>query len=183
MALLYLDTSALVKLYLDEPGSERMEELASPEFGNRLAICSITQVEFHAAIWRRRRSREFGDAAAKRAIEQFNVHLRVRFARHSLDDRMLDLASELTSRHPLRAYDAVQLASCLALARTMPESPTFVCADRRLLTAAKAEGLSVLDPSESEEPPVQDPAAAEEPPVLDPAESEEPPANPPIPSP
>ena len=183
MTLLYLDTSALVKLYIDEPGSDRVKELALSDAGARLAICSIAQVEFHSAVWRLRRVGELDVNAAKQAAELFDSQFRDKFVRHSLDDWTLNRASELTSRHPLRAYDAVQLASCLALARTMPESPTFVCADRRLLTAAKAEGLPVLDPSEAEEPPVQDTADAEEPPVLDPAESEEPPANPPIPSP
>ena len=183
MALLYLDTSALVKIYLDETGSERMRKLASPDEGNRLATCSITQVEFHAAIWRRRREGEFDGDTTERTIEQFNGRLRDDFLRRPVDDRTLDLASELISRHPLRGYDATQLAACLDLARAERELPTFVCADRRLLTAAIAEGLPVLDPSEAEEPPVQDSAAAEEPPVLDPAESEEPQANPPSPSP
>ena len=183
MALLYLDTSALVKLYINEPGSERMEDLAVSDADARLSICLVTQVEFHAAIWKRHRVRELGYGAAKQAAELFDSQFRDRFLRRPLNDRTLDLASELTSRHPLSGYDAVQLASCLALAATELEPPTFVCADRRLLRAAEAEGLSVLDPSEAEEPPVLDPAAAEEPPVLDPAESEEPPANPPIPSP
>ena len=167
MELLYLDTSALVKLYINEPGSERMEELASPELGNRLAICSITQVEFHAAIRRRRREGGLDDKGVELAIELFNVRHETEFVRHSIDDRMLNLASELTSRHPLRGYDAVQLAACLSLARIMPDPPTFVCADRDLLTAAESEGLPVLDPTEAEEPPVFDPAAAEEPPGLD----------------
>ena len=156
MALLYLDTSALVKLYLNELGSERMEELASEDSDHDMAICSITQVEFHAAIWRRRREGEFDDAATERVIERFNVRIRTEFVRYLIDDWTLDLASELISRHPLRGYDAVQLAGCLSLARIMLEPPTFVCADRRLLTAAEEEGLPILDPTEAEEPPVLD---------------------------
>ena len=148
MALLYLDTSALVKLYINEPGSERVEELASEYSGNSVAICSITQVEFAAAIWRRRRTGEFGDAATERTIERFNVRVRTEFVRYLIDGWTLDLASELISRHPLRGYDAVQLAGCLSLARVMPDPPTFVCSDRRLLTAAEAEGLPVLDPNQ-----------------------------------
>ena len=167
MEFLYLDTSALVKIYINEPGTDRMKELASPNAGNRLAVCSITQVEFHAAIWRRHRIRELDDEEAELAIELFNVRLETEFVRHSIDDRMLNLASELTSRHPLRGYDAVQLAACLSLARIVTESPTFVCADGDLLTAAQAEGLPVLNPAAAEEPPVLDPSEVEEPPVLD----------------
>ena len=168
MALLYLDTSALVKTYIDERGSERMRELASPDAGNRMAICSITQVEFHAAIRRLRRVGELDGGEVERAAEQFNGHLRIRFLRRPVGDRTLDLASELTARHPLRGYDAVQLAACLVLDAGESESPTFVCSDRRLLAAAESEGLSVLDPTEEEEPPALEPAEAEEPPVPDP---------------
>ena len=100
MALLYLDTSALVKLYLNEPGSERVEELASEDSDNSVAICSITQVEFHAAIWRRWRSGEFDDAATERTIERFNGRLETDLLRCPVDDRTLNRASELTSRHP-----------------------------------------------------------------------------------
>ena len=147
MALLYLDTSALVKLYLDEPGSERMEELASEDSGNSVAVCSITQVEFHAAI-RRRRTGELDNEEVELAIELFSTRLRTDFMRRPVDDRTLDLASALTSRHPLRGYDAARLAACLDLARAERDPPTFVCADRTLLTAAEAEGLPVLNPEQ-----------------------------------
>lgn len=148
MALLYLDTSALVKIYIDERGSERMNELASPDADHDLAICLVTQVEFHSAIRRRRRVGELGDEAVKQAAESFDSQFRAKFLRRPLNDWTLNLASELTSRHPLRAYDAVQLASCLALEMDTGLSPTFVCADRRLLDAAEAEGLAVLDPEQ-----------------------------------
>ena len=167
MALLYLDTSALVKLYIDEPGSERMEELASEDSGNRVAICSITQVELHAAIWRRHRIRELDDEEVELAIELFNGRLETDLLRCPVDDRTLNRASELTSRHPLRGYDATQLAACLVLETRLGESPTFVCADRALLTAAEGEGLPVIDPAAAEEPPVLDTSESEEPPVLD----------------
>ena len=148
MALLYLDTSALAKIYLNEPGTERMRELASCASGNRVAICSITQVEFHAAIWRRRREGGLDDEEVGLAIELFNARLETDLLRCPVDDRTLNRAAELTSRHPLRGYDATQLAACLVLETRMGESPTFVCADRRLLTAAEAEGLAVLDPNQ-----------------------------------
>ncbi len=156
MALLYLDTSALVKIYLDERGSERMRVLASPDSEYRLAVCSITQVEFHAAIWRRHRIGELDSERIEFAIERFNVRLGTEFLRCSVDDRTLNLASDMVAQHGLRAYDAVQLAACLVLETRADEAPTFVCADRRLLDAAEAEGLAVLDPEQA--PPGEDDA-------------------------
>ena len=115
MALLYLDTSALVKLYVSERGSERMAELASEDAPDSLATSAITQVEFHSAIDRQRRLRggDAGEEATGRALEKFNNHFRSEVFRYPVDDQTLDLACDLVHRYALRAYDAVQLAACL----------------------------------------------------------------------
>ena len=147
MALLYLETSAPVKIYVEERGSERMKELALSDVGNRPAVRSITQVEFHAAINRRRREGDLDDEAAKQAADLFDNHIRTKFIRRPVDDRTLNLASALAARHPLRGYDAVQLAACLLLSDETRMDLTFVCADRRLLNAARSEGLSVVNPA------------------------------------
>ena len=149
MALLYLDTSALVKLYIEETGSERMVELASEDTGHDLATCAITQVEFHSAIDRRRRLRggDMGEDASERAGESFSDRFKTSFFRYPVDDQTLDLACVLVHRHSLRAYDAVQLAACLILLRLgARDDLTFISADRRLLDAARSEGLAVLNP-------------------------------------
>ena len=147
MALLYLDTSALVKLYITERGSERMDELTSGDANYSLATCAITQVEFHSALDRRRRMDDLDEDEAERAVERFNMRFRSAFFRHAVDDQTLDLACALVHRHALRAYDAVQLAACLFILRLRSrETLTFVSADRNLLTAARAEGLAVLNP-------------------------------------
>jgi hypothetical protein len=58
----------------------------------------------------------------------------------------------LAERHPLRGYDAVQLAAALAVHRpraaALLPALTFVCADARLNAAATAEGLTVEDPND-----------------------------------
>ena len=123
MALLYLDTSAPVKIYVDERGSERMKELALSDVGNRLAVRSITQVEFHAAINGMRREGDLDDEATQQAADLFDSHLRIKFIRRPVDDRTLKLASDLAARHPLRGYDAVHLAACLILSRASLNKP------------------------------------------------------------
>ena len=150
MEILYLDSSALIKLYVWERGSERMMELASEDADRSLAICAVTQVEFRSAIDRRRRERDLGEDEAELAVEIFNKHFRSEVFRCPVDDQTLDLASELVSRHSLRAYDAVQLAACMVLLTLgVRDSLTFVSADRRLLTAARSEGLAVVNPDEA----------------------------------
>ena len=53
-------------------------------------------------------------------------------------------ARALLARHPLRAGDAIQLASALLLRRELSEAVTFAAYDDRLKAAAKAEGLFVV---------------------------------------
>ena len=53
MAFYYLYTSALVKLYVREPGTERMLALAARSSENRLAVLALAQVELRSAVRRR----------------------------------------------------------------------------------------------------------------------------------
>lgn len=148
MALYYLDTSALVKLYIREPGTDRMLQLAGRPAGHQLAVLALAQVEFRSALLRRERTGDIDRLTATDLIELFTRHLDTKFVRQSVNDAVLETASGLVDRYPLRAYDAVQLAGCLALKTTAGDAgPTFVCSDQQLLDAAESEGLPLLDPT------------------------------------
>ena len=71
----------------------------------------------------------------------------IEFLRQVINDTVIDIALEMIDRYALRAYDAVQLAGCLVLSGLVREALTFVCADHRLLDAARSEQLRVLDPT------------------------------------
>jgi predicted nucleic acid-binding protein len=148
LALYYLETSALVKLYIREPGTERLLQLVRSASENRFAVLSLSQVEFRSAIRRRERVGDLDAKIAGLVLDRFQQHMETKFLRQPLAESMLDAACEMVERYALRAYDAVHLAACLALkAVSGPESPTFVCADRQLLQSAMSERLPVLDPS------------------------------------
>jgi uncharacterized protein len=147
LALYYLDTSCLVKLYVREPGTERMLALANRAADNRFTILSLAQVEFRSAIRRREKSGEVPAFVATQLIDAFRVHLESRFAVQGVNEYVLDLASVLVDRYALRAFDAIQLAGYVALkTMTGTDVPVFVCADDNLLAAAKLEGASIMDP-------------------------------------
>jgi predicted nucleic acid-binding protein len=81
-------------------------------------------------------------------LSRFSEHFSTLFVVQPLHSAMMDLACELSARHPLRAYDAIQLAGCLAVWNSMGKMPpVFVCSDKALLAAAQAEGLPVLEPA------------------------------------
>jgi uncharacterized protein len=148
LGLYYLDTSALVKLYVREPGSDRLLRLAARANNHRFAVLALSQVEMHSAIRRRQREGDIDPEVADQLLSQFEQHLESRFIKQILNDQLIDLATSLVNRNALRAYDAVQLAGCLILKdNAVNDEPSFVCSDQRLLQAAENEGLACLDPT------------------------------------
>jgi hypothetical protein len=75
-----------------------------------------------------------------------------RFQSWDVDDEIVELATDLTQRHPLRGYDAVHLATALILNRALVENAlpplTFVAADDVLCEAAEKEKLTVGNPNQ-----------------------------------
>jgi len=143
-----LETSALVKLYVREPGTDRLLQLTRNSSDNRFAVLAISIVEAQSAIRRRERARDINPQAAALVLDRLQQDLVTRFLRQPLNDAVLDAALELVDRYALRAYDAVQLAGCLVLKTAVGmDYPTFVCADQELIEAARSELLPTLDPS------------------------------------
>jgi predicted nucleic acid-binding protein len=147
LALYFLDTSALVKLYVQEPGTARLLPLISDRPENRFAVLTIAVVEIRSAIRRRQRAGDIDTEVATAILENAQSHMETRFIRQAVNETVIDTALEMIDRYTLRAYDAVQLAGCLVLCAIAAEPFTFVCSDHRLLEAARSEQLKVLDPA------------------------------------
>ena len=151
MAVYYLDSSALVKRYVRESGSVWIESLFIPGAGHIVFIAAITAVEVAAAIARRARGGTILPADAAAACAQFRADLSVDYQIVDLTSLVRSHAMLVAETHGLRAYDAVQLASALAVhqERSTAGLPTltFVSADTELNGVAAAEGLTVDDPN------------------------------------
>jgi predicted nucleic acid-binding protein len=147
VALYYLETSALVKLYVREPGTDRVLALADRSNENRLAILALSKIEFRSAVRRREKDREIPAHVANHLLDAFDRHLQGRFVTQMVTDFVLDIACTFVDRHALRAFDAIQLAGYEVLKGSGgSDIPVFVCSDQRLLTSAKQEGIPILDP-------------------------------------
>ena len=147
MARLFLDTSALVKLYVREPGTDRVLGLAAAADAE-LLLLALTRVELRAAIRRRERMGDIVSEDADRAIGQFEADWQRQFLIQAATDGVLSIAVALVDRHGLRALDALQLGACLTLFQAGgADPPLFVCSDQQLNQAAAAEGLRFLDPA------------------------------------
>lgn len=134
----YADTSALIKLYIEEHYSAETEAFAvrcAP-----LAVSRIAWVEAHAALARRARESPVDAAAidaARRAFVQSWPDLLVMELTQSVAER----AGELADAFALRAYDAVQLATAQELRMRLEAPLEFACFDIRLNRAARLLGL------------------------------------------
>lgn len=137
----FADSSTLVKLYVDEVGFEEMRKLALEE---RLAVSAFAWVEVRATLNKKKRTGELrDDDALSDARRRFAADWRS-YLRASLDDALLEEAVQVSDRHGLRAYDAIQLSSAMRL-RRFGLDIGFVCADRELTLAAQTEGFEVRD--------------------------------------
>lgn len=151
MTSYYLDTSALVKAYVREAGSETISRIVNDQDSTQVVLLAITRAEFHSALRKKQRENGIQTETINQIVAIFESHLASRFLMQPVSDTVISIAVDLLHRHPLKAYDAVQLAGCLALA-SGTWTPTFVCADRALLKAASTEGIPTLHPSDTEHP-------------------------------
>lgn len=147
MAFYYLETSALVKLYIRETGTDGLIRLVEAAEHHQFALLSVAQAELRSAVRRRERAGDLDAQAVAELFLRFDLHLGTIFVRQSVSDAVLDVACAVIDRYLLRAYDALQLAGCLVLRAAAPSTPVFVCADQQLLQAAETEGLVWLDPT------------------------------------
>ncbi|MHB2021414.1 MAG: type II toxin-antitoxin system VapC family toxin [Candidatus Xenobia bacterium] len=146
MAVYYLDTSALTKLFVAERGSNWLIDQTDRDSA-RLMVCTIARAEFHSAVSRRRREGHFSPEDAEALLRDFDHELRNRYTQQPVTSIVIDYACALVQKHPLRAYDAIQLAACLTLHPQIPEIQ-FLCADDALVDVARVVGLMAENPND-----------------------------------
>ncbi|MFB3115402.1 MAG: type II toxin-antitoxin system VapC family toxin [Nitrospirales bacterium] len=139
--MIYFDTSALIKIFVLEKGSEQALRLAQDHFPP--ATAAIAYAEIYSGFNRRKREGYVSAKQYTKLSQQFEEHWTT-FTRIELIGEVLALARVLLERHPLRAMDAIHLASAMSLQKGIQEPLQFAAADNRLLEAALAEHLLPL---------------------------------------
>ena len=151
MTVYFLDSSALVKRYVSETGSAWIQLLTDSQTGNLLFIARITWVEVISAFARRQREGSLTSADVAQVIQTFRSDLNTQYQVIELDATLAVSAGQLVNQYPLRAYDAVQLASVLllqpAFATTQSTQLIFLTADDRLSAIVQALGLLTDNPN------------------------------------
>ena len=143
--ILYLDTSALVKLYVDEAHSAFIRSAASR--ASVRVSHDIAYVECCAAFARRRRDGSLAPGDHARCRRQLDRDWE-QFSVIAVTADLIRRAATLVEHHALRAYDGVHLAAAEAAASVVKRRTEFRFAafDARLLEVARSNSLALLTP-------------------------------------
>jgi predicted nucleic acid-binding protein len=131
----FFDSSALAKRYINESGSDRVEQILAK--ASSLGVSVLCLPEVVSALCRRRRER-------KLSAQQYSTAKKELFADIAdatvvyVTDLVVAGAVDLLENWPLRSWDSLQVASAAEWAADL-----FVSADRQQCVAAKGRGLRV----------------------------------------
>jgi uncharacterized protein len=136
----YVDTSTLIKLIIDEAGSERAELIWDE--ADELATARILYAEARAALAAALRAGRLTTRDHRNAVTGLET-LWAQMTIVEITEGLVRHASELAEQHGLRGYDAVHLAAALIVG-----ADVLTSADAPLCAAALLAGLHVANPIE-----------------------------------
>ncbi|MBM2838109.1 MAG: toxin, family [Deltaproteobacteria bacterium] len=136
--ILYLDTSSLVKLYVEEEYSDLIKEWVRE--AETVSTCRVAYPEAVSAFNGRFNSGDLSEDDYKLILKRFSQEWKKLVA---LDFDELE-AGRLVKKHGLRGFDAVHLSAAKLLKSDKDISLSFSSFDKKLNDAASAEGLTVL---------------------------------------
>jgi predicted nucleic acid-binding protein len=141
LVILFCDTSALMKLLVDEAQSDQMRQISSTV--DAIGVCRISWAETMAALSRLQRedpiSNEDLEQARQHLIQSWNT-----FTIVEVSQPVMETAGRFADAFALRGYDSVQLAAAHELQINAEQTVLFACYDRRLNQAAQLLQLEVL---------------------------------------
>ena len=137
---IFLDTSALAKRYVQEPGSEELEELFS-SVATEVFVSTLAFVEFAAAMGRKLRSKEIAKASARKAIRELEKDWYDLFVKISWTENLAESAASIALQYSLKGADAVHLALFKEVSAEL-----FIASDNQLIQTAKKMGMHPYNP-------------------------------------
>lgn len=153
MNIYFVDSSALVKRYNREPGSQWVDDLLAQ---NTVHVSPITSAEVIAALARAGKAGKAARTLSARQIDYFREDIAdgvIAIVQPAME--LFDRAADLAENGNLRGCDAVQLAAALRLRDELHRAEldvdvVFVCSDTALNDVANTLGFVTQNPSEEE---------------------------------
>ena len=141
MSIIYLDTSALIKRYIQEQGSDELAQWI--DSATLTGTATITYAEMSAALAKIERMQWVSSDEAHSAWQDFLEDYPF-LVSIEITQAVVVLAGDLAWEHGLRGYDAVHLAAALIWQEKIGESVQMATFDRELWKVAKKVGLESL---------------------------------------
>lgn len=142
MKFYFFDTSALVKRYHSEKGTENIDRIFA-ENDKAIVISSISITEIVSALNRKKEEKIISKEDLDAALSKFFHDAIKDFLVLELDEEHIKDSITLVLKRNLRTLDSLQLAVALGLKEL---KPVFVCADKKLVSVAEKEGLKAINP-------------------------------------
>ena len=140
--ILFFDTSALIKRYVSEAGSQKVDELF--DTASQIVISPITKIESISCIRRLQEENLISVEDFNRLKNEIEFDFKF-FTVLSLHQTIEDKAISLIEKYQLKTLDSIQLASCLSQKDIIH---SFVVSDTKLKRCALSENINVIDPIE-----------------------------------
>lgn len=139
--IVYIDTSDLVKLYVDEIGSEAIKEIVRK--ATVISTSKVAYAEARAAFARKQRDAGFSARVLRNIVEDLHREWENYFL-IEVTDGLIRSAGDIAEKHRLRGFDSIHLASAMNLKSKIASEVYFSSDDDKLNQAAEKEGIIVL---------------------------------------
>ena len=145
---LYLDTSALLKLFIEESGSEKVRSLVTGRSGAEVLLVSrLGHTEASVSLARMVHLGRISAADLPKYLGSLDDYWDQSIQEIDLLEPVLEDARQLAQRFPLRTYDAIHLASAREARRMLrgifAGEVQFLAYDANLLKAANEVGFAI----------------------------------------
>src|SRR3990172_6150903 len=139
--IVYIDTSNLVKLYVDETGSEKIKDMV--QNATVLSTSKVAYAEARAAFARKQREKGFSIGILRKIVEDLNRDWESYFV-IEITDGLIRFAGDIAEKYLLRGFDSIHLASAVHLKNKIRADIHFSSYDTRLNQSAEKEGIIIL---------------------------------------
>lgn len=148
--IFYAESSVLVKRHVQEIGSVWFQSLVLPASNNSVITAKLSIVEVFSAFNRRKREAAISQIDYNDFAKDFSTISNNEYHLLDLNDSIIAESQRLLETYPLRAGDAVQLATAIHARNMLQNSglpaPIFLASDNKLLDAAQAERFTTDNP-------------------------------------
>jgi len=138
---IYFDTSALIKKYIEENGSQNVDKLFLS--ADQVLVSAISEIESMSTLKRLLVEKEISDNDFDLIKNEIKTDFSF-FSIIGLDSDIIETSIEIIGKYQLKSLDSIQLGSALC---NKDQIEYFISCDTKLLKAAQKEGFKIINPN------------------------------------